>query len=250
MKAVGIIPARFASTRYPGKPLVMLDGKSMIQRVYEQASQAQLQAVVVATDDTRIRQHVEGFGGKVVMTSPDHQSGTDRCQEAYSQLGETFDVVVNIQGDEPFIQPEQINRVLGCFAQEEAQIATLIKPVQNQEELESPNSPKVVVGAQGQALYFSRHPIPYLRGVEQEDWLSHHVFYKHIGIYGYRTQVLAQLTQLQPSPLEKAESLEQLRWLEHGFKIITAITQAETIGIDTPSDLEKALEYLKKSSES
>ncbi|AKQ45768.1 3-deoxy-manno-octulosonate cytidylyltransferase [Rufibacter radiotolerans] len=246
MKALGIIPARFASTRYPGKPLVLLGGKSMIQRVYEQASKSQLQAVVVATDDERIKQHVEAFGGTGVMTSPEHQSGTDRCQEAYSQLGEAFEVIVNIQGDEPFIQPEQIDKVLGCFAQQEAQIATLIKPVQNQEELLSPNSPKVVVGAQGQALYFSRHPIPYLRGVDETDWLQHHVFYKHIGIYGYRTQVLAQLTQLQPSLLEKAESLEQLRWLEHGFKIITAITHAETIGIDTPSDLEKALEYLQR----
>ncbi len=217
----------------------------MIQRVYEQAKKANLQKVVVATDDERIWQHVQEFGGKVVMTSSHHQSGTDRCQEAYSQLGELFDVVVNIQGDEPFIQPEQINKVVGCFAQPEAQIATLIKPVQSQEELFNPNSPKVVIGAQQQALYFSRHPVPYLRGVDQQDWLSAHGFYKHIGIYGYRSSVLAQLTQLQPSPLEKAESLEQLRWLEHGFKIITAVTELETIGIDTPADLEKAVLFLQ-----
>ncbi|WP_205502554.1 3-deoxy-manno-octulosonate cytidylyltransferase [Rufibacter psychrotolerans] len=245
MKAVGIIPARFASTRFPGKPLVMLDGKSMIERVYAQAQQAQLQEVVVATDDERIYQHVLAFGGKVVMTAPHHQSGTDRCQEACSQLPEAFDVVVNIQGDEPFIQPEQINKVIGCFAQPQAQIATLIKPVQSEEELFNPNSPKVVIGAQQQALYFSRHPIPYLRGVEQQAWLGQHPFYKHIGIYGYRRAVLAELTQLQPSALEKAESLEQLRWLEHGFTIVTAVTELETIGIDTPGDVEKALAYLQ-----
>ncbi|RNI27260.1 3-deoxy-manno-octulosonate cytidylyltransferase [Rufibacter immobilis] len=245
MKAVGIIPARFASTRYPGKPLVLLNGKSMIQRVYEQAQKADLQEVVIATDDERIRQHVEDFGGKVVMTATHHQSGTDRCHEAYSLLGQTYEVVVNIQGDEPFIQPEQINRVLQCFAQPQAQIATLIKAVQSTEELFNPNSPKVVIGAQQQALYFSRHPIPYLRGVEQPDWLSAHPFYKHIGIYGYRSTVLAELTQLQPSPLEKAESLEQLRWLEHGYRIVTAVTDLETIGIDTPADLEKALAFLQ-----
>ncbi|RNI29114.1 3-deoxy-manno-octulosonate cytidylyltransferase [Rufibacter latericius] len=246
MKAVGIIPARFPSTRFPGKPLVMLDGKSMIQRVYEQAQLAGLSKVVVATDDERIRQHVEEFGGNVVMTSSHHQSGTDRCYEAYTKLGEEFEVVVNIQGDEPFIQPEQINKVLSCFSQPEAQIATLIKPVQTQEELLNPNSPKVVIGAQQQALYFSRHPIPYLRGAEEQDWLSRHAYYKHIGIYGYRSSVLAQLTQLQPSDLELTESLEQLRWLEHGFRIITAVTELETIGIDTPEDVEKALQYLKK----
>ncbi len=223
----------------------MLDSKSMIQRVYEQAQTAALDKVLVATDDERIREHVLEFGGTVLMTADHHQSGTDRCYEAYTQLDEEFEVVVNIQGDEPFIQPEQINKVLGCFAQPEAQIATLIKPVQSPEELFNPNSPKVVIGAQQQALYFSRHPIPYLRGAEQHDWLSRHAYYKHIGIYGYRSSVLGQLTQLQPSALEKAESLEQLRWLEHGFRIITAITELETIGIDTPEDVEKALQYLK-----
>ncbi|ALI97689.1 3-deoxy-manno-octulosonate cytidylyltransferase [Rufibacter tibetensis] len=245
MKAVGIIPARFASTRFPGKPLVMLDGKSMIQRVYEQATTADLQEVVVATDDEKIRQHVEEFGGKVVMTSPHHQSGTDRCYEAYTHLGTSFDVVVNIQGDEPFIQPEQINKVLSCFSQEEAQIATLIKPIIKIEELLNPNSPKVVIGTQQQALYFSRHPIPYLRGAEQQEWLNQHGYFKHIGIYGYRSTVLALLTQLEPSKLEKAESLEQLRWLENGFKIVTAVTELETIGIDTPEDMKKALAFLQ-----
>ncbi|MFC6997966.1 3-deoxy-manno-octulosonate cytidylyltransferase [Rufibacter roseus] len=245
MKAVGIIPARYASTRFPGKPLVNLGGKSMIRRVYEQAQASELAAVVVATDDERIFSHVHEFGGSAVMTSPLHQSGTDRCHEAYEQLQEKYEVVVNIQGDEPFIQPEQINRVLSCFQNPDDQIATLIKPVKDQQELLNPNSPKVVVGAQGQALYFSRHPIPYLRGHDQEQWLAQHAYFKHIGIYGYRSQVLAQLTKLQQSVLEKAESLEQLRWLEHGFKIITATTEMETIGIDTPEDVEKALQFLQ-----
>jgi 3-deoxy-manno-octulosonate cytidylyltransferase (CMP-KDO synthetase) len=246
MTTLGIIPARYASTRFPGKPLVDLAGKSMIQRVYEQAQKSDLTSVVVATDDERILSHVLGFGGKAVMTGEHHQSGTDRCYEAYTQAGQEFDIVVNIQGDEPFIQPEQINKVISCFQQPEAQIATLIKPVQSQEELFNPNSPKVVIGAQHQALYFSRHPIPYLRGVEQDQWLEKHAYYKHIGIYGYRAEVLAELTQLAPSALEMAESLEQLRWLEHGYRIVTAVTELETIGIDTPEDVDKALAYLKQ----
>lgn len=247
MTTLGIIPARHASTRFPGKPLVDLAGKTMIQRVYEQALQSELTSVVVATDDERILSHVVGFGGKAVMTGKHHQSGTDRCYEAYTLAGQEFDVVVNIQGDEPFLQPEQINKVISCFnQQQEAQIATLIKPIQSQEELFNPNSPKVVIGEQHQALYFSRHPIPYLRGVEQEGWLKKHAYYKHIGIYGYRSEVLAELTKLAPSGLEKAESLEQLRWLEHGYRIVTALTELETIGIDTPEDVEKALAFLRK----
>ncbi|GAA4295989.1 3-deoxy-manno-octulosonate cytidylyltransferase [Nibribacter koreensis] len=246
MTTLGIIPARYASTRFPGKPLIDLAGKSMIQRVYEQAQKSGLTSVVVATDDARILSHVLAFGGKAVMTGEHHQSGTDRCYEAYTQAGQEFDVVVNIQGDEPFIQPEQINKIISCFDQPEAQIATLIKPIQSQEELFNPNSPKVVIGAQQQALYFSRHPIPYLRGAEQYQWLQKHAYYKHIGIYGYRSGVLAELTKLAPSALEKAESLEQLRWLEHGYRIVTAVTELETIGIDTPEDVEKALAYLQK----
>ncbi|WP_066831619.1 3-deoxy-manno-octulosonate cytidylyltransferase [Rufibacter ruber] len=248
MKALGILPARYASTRFPGKPLVEIGGKSMIQRVYEQAQKSTLDGVVVATDDARIFDHVMAFGGTAVMTSPDHQSGTDRCYEALQQVQEPFEVVVNIQGDEPFIQPEQIDKVLACFAQPEAQLATLIKVVQSQEELFNPNSPKVVVGEQGQALYFSRQPIPYLRGVEEQQWLDQHTYFKHIGIYGYRSTVLAEITQLPPSSLEKAESLEQLRWLQNGYRIVTAITDKETIGIDTPADLEKALSYLQNKS--
>jgi len=244
MKALGIIPARFASTRFPGKPLVDIGGMSMVERVYAQANAAQLTHVVVATDDARIVHHVQAFGGQAVLTSDRHQSGTDRCYEALQVLQQEYEVVVNIQGDEPFIQPEQIDKVLSCFQRPDAQIATLIKPVKDQQELFNANSPKVVIGAEGQALYFSRHPIPYLRGVEQGKWLESHTFYKHIGIYGYQTEVLAQLTQLTPSALEKAESLEQLRWLEHGLRITTAVTAVETIGIDTPEDLDKANAYL------
>lgn len=245
MKALGIIPARYASSRYPGKPLVDLGGMSMIQRVYEQAKKSSLAQVVVATDDARILEHVQQFGGQAVLTSDQHQSGTDRCHEAYHLIQQEFDVVVNIQGDEPFIQPQQINKIISCFSGPQDQIATLIKPIKDPEELFNPNSPKVVIGAQGQALYFSRQPIPYLRGVDPADWLTNHLFYKHIGIYGYRAEVLSRLTQLAPSLLEKAESLEQLRWLEHGFRIKTAVTDLETIGIDTPEDMAKALAYLQ-----
>lgn len=245
MKALGIIPARYASTRFPGKPLVDLGGKSMVQRVYEQAQKANIAQVIVATDDARIFTHVQEFGGKAVMTSEAHQSGTDRCYEAYQCVSDDFEVIVNIQGDEPFIQPEQINRVLSCFSQPETQVATLIKVITSETELFNPNSPKVVIDTQNQALYFSRHPIPFLRGVAPNQWLEKHTFFKHLGIYGYRTAVLAQLTQLSPSGLEQAESLEQLRWLEHGVKIMTAVTDLETIGIDTPEDMEKAVAYLQ-----
>lgn len=244
MLSLGIIPARYASSRLPGKPLIDLGGRTMIQRVVEQARQARLSRVVVATDDERIRQHVEDFGGEVVMTRPEHPSGTDRVWEAYQQLAHEADCVVNIQGDEPFIQPEQINALLDLFADADTQIATLVKPVLNQEELLSPHLPKVVLGAQGQALYFSRHPIPYLRQYPTMTWLQHHRFLRHIGLYAYRPAVLQQLTQLAPDALELAESLEQLRWLTHGFSIRTAETNVETIGIDTPEDVQRATLYL------
>ncbi|WP_400190562.1 3-deoxy-manno-octulosonate cytidylyltransferase [Hymenobacter sp. B81] len=245
MLSIGIIPARFASTRLPGKPLVNLGGQSMIQRVVAQARQARLSRVVVATDDERIRRHVLDFGGEAVLTHPDHPSGTDRVWEAYQQLGAAADCVVNIQGDEPFIQPAQINALLELFADETTQIATLVKPVVSQEELLSPHLPKVVLGADGLALYFSRHPIPYLRQYEPQHWLAHHRYLRHIGLYAYRPAVLRQLTTLAPAPLELAESLEQLRWLSHGFGIRTAETTLETIGIDTPEDVARALRYLR-----
>jgi 3-deoxy-manno-octulosonate cytidylyltransferase (CMP-KDO synthetase) len=244
LNAIGIIPARYASTRLPAKPLVDLGGKSMIQRVVEQARQAQLSRVVVATDDERILRHVLDFGGEAVMTSPAHPSGTDRVFEAYLQLGQPADCIVNIQGDEPFIQPGQINALLALFENGATQIATLVKPILTDEELFSPHLPKVVRNTAGEALYFSRHPLPYQRQQAQEAWLAHHQYFRHIGLYAYRPAVLDALTQLPPSALELAESLEQLRWLEHGYRIQTAETEVETIGIDTPEDVERARQYL------
>ncbi|MBK0402519.1 3-deoxy-manno-octulosonate cytidylyltransferase [Adhaeribacter sp. BT258] len=244
MSILGIIPARYASTRFPGKPLVEIGGKSMIRRVYEQAQKARLQKVVVATDDARIFEHVQSFGGNVVMTSENHESGTDRCFEAYRKNDEEFQYVINIQGDEPFIQPEQINLLADLLQDNSVQLATLIKKIHTTEELSNPNLPKVVTDIHGQALLFSRQTIPFLRNVPPHDWLLHHTFYKHIGIYGYRTDILEQITQLPMGKLEKAESLEQLRWLENGYKIRTAVTEIENLGIDTPEDLEKALRFL------
>ncbi len=248
MRVVAIIPARYASTRFPGKPLAQLGGKSVIQRVYEQVSLA-VDDVVVATDDERIEQAVLAFGGRVVMTSAEHRSGTDRCYEAYTNLGEEFDIVINVQGDEPFIRVSQIESLKECFNRDDVDIATLVKPFTEDDglaALENPNSPKVVVDASSRALYFSRSVVPYLRGVEREEWLQRHTFYKHIGMYGFRSQTLAQVTSLQAGVLEMAESLEQLRWLENGYKIGVGITDIATIGIDTPADLEMAEEYLKK----
>ena len=246
MKIQAIIPARYASTRFPGKPLALLGGKEIVQRVYERAQEV-FDEVWVATDDERIVEAVKRFGGKVVMTSPTHSSGTDRCREAVQQTALNPDVVVNIQGDEPFVHPEQLRALCRCFDDESTQIATLVKPFtpdMGLAALKNPNSPKVVLGQQQQALYFSRSVIPYLRGISEEEWLSRHVFYKHIGLYAYRAAALEQITALPQSPLEQAESLEQLRWLEAGMKIRVGITEHETIGIDTPDDLRKAEEFL------
>ena len=246
MKFIAIIPARYASTRFPGKPLAVLGGKSVIQRVYEQVAGV-LDDAVVATDDERIRDAVRAFGGRVEMTSPDHRSGTDRCREAYDRLGVEYDVVVNVQGDEPFIQPSQLEAVKRCFDDPATDIATLVKPFTEADglaALENPNSPKVVLDTQSRAIYFSRSVIPYLRGVERAEWLARHTFYKHIGLYAFRTDVLRAVTALPQSALEKAESLEQLRWLENGYKIGVGISEVETIGIDTPEDLEKAERFL------
>lgn len=247
MKFIGIIPARYASTRFPAKPLAMLGGKPVIQRVYEQVNGV-LDEACVATDDERIEAAVKAFGGKVVMTSTAHKSGTDRVQEAFEKVGRGYDVVVNVQGDEPFIQPSQLEAVKACFEDEATQIATLVKPfteADGWEALQNPNSPKVVVDGRMNALYFSRSVIPYLRGVEKEEWLKRHTYYKHIGLYAYRAGVLAEITRLPQSPLELSESLEQLRWLEHGYRIKVGITHTETIGIDTPEDLEKAEKFLQ-----
>lgn len=238
MKSLGIIPARYASTRFPGKPLIDIGGKTMIRRVYEQSLQSRLDKIVVATDDERIAEEVGRFGGEVILTAATHQSGTDRCAEVAEQFPD-FDIVVNIQGDEPFIAPEQINLVRDCFNHETVELATLIKKIEHNDELFNINIPKVVINEQQEALYFSRHPIPFLRNQEKENWLTAHSFYKHIGIYGYRRIILLALTRLRPSSLETAESLEQLRWLENGYRIRTQVTTLETLAIDTPDDLLK-----------
>lgn len=247
MKVIAIIPARYASTRFPGKPLAMLGGKTVIRRVWEQVSRV-IDDVAVATDDRRIAEAVEAFGGRAVMTSPDHRSGTDRCYEAYTIIDEEYDVVVNVQGDEPFISPSQIRALTACFDDERTDIATLVKPFAPSdgiEALENPNSPKVVIDNESRAIYFSRSVIPYLRGVERSEWLARHTFYKHIGMYAFRRDVLREVTSLPQSSLERAESLEQLRWLENGYKIGVGITDIETVGIDTPEDLARAEEFLR-----
>ena len=248
LRIIVIIPARYASTRFPAKPLALLGGKPVIQHVYEQVSGV-VENVVVATDDERIYSAVEGFGGRVVMTSSNHKSGTDRCWEAYQKQGEEYDVVINVQGDEPFIAHSQLRAIMDCFNDETTDIATLVKPFTEEdgiEALENPNSPKVVLDKQSRAIYFSRSVIPYLRGVEREEWLKKHTYYKHIGMYAFRADVLRQVTSLEQSPLELAESLEQLRWLENGYKIGVGISDVETVGIDTPEDLQRAEEFLKK----
>jgi 3-deoxy-manno-octulosonate cytidylyltransferase (CMP-KDO synthetase) len=243
---VGIIPARFASTRFAGKPLVQIAGKSMIERVYSQATKsAQLSKVIVATDDETIASTVKAFGGHVCLTSPHHPSGTDRCAEVLSSLNLQCDAVVNIQGDEPFIEPEQIDLVCACFDDPRTDLATLIKEITSPDILFNRNSPKVIIDRDQFAIYFSRHPIPYIRGKEETSWLTQHTFYQHIGIYGYRPNILKEITELKPSALEKAEALEQLRWIENGYKIKTAITTFETLAIDTPEDLNRILANLK-----
>lgn len=248
MKFIAIIPARYASTRFPAKPLAVLGGKPVIERVYEQVAGV-LDDAVVATDDRRIYEAVRAFGGKVEMTSADHKSGTDRCWEAYTKQGRAYDVVVNVQGDEPFIQRAQLEALKRCFENPSTDIATLVKPFTQEDglaALENPNSPKVVLDAQSRALYFSRSVIPYLRGVERSEWLARHTFYKHIGLYAFRAEVLRAVTALPQSELEKAESLEQLRWLENGYKIGVGISPIETIGIDTPEDLARAELFLQQ----
>lgn len=246
MKSLAIIPARYASTRFPAKPLATLGGKLIIQRVYEQVKRA-VEDVVVATDDDRIMAAVEAFGGRAVMTSTEHRSGTDRCYEALQKVGGDYDIVINVQGDEPFIQPEQIHSLVSCFEDEATDIATLVKPFTAEdgiEALENPNSPKVVISRDMKAIYFSRSVIPYIREVERAEWLTKHTFYKHIGMYAFRAKTLGEVTALAQSSLELSEKLEQLRWLESGYRIGVGITNIETIGIDTPDDLRRAEEFL------
>ncbi|MEM8896290.1 MAG: 3-deoxy-manno-octulosonate cytidylyltransferase [Bacteroidota bacterium] len=246
MKVLGIIPARYASTRFPGKPLIDLGGKYMIQRVWEQTNKAYtFSKVVVATDHSGIYEAVQEFGGDVVMTEEHHTNGTERCFEAYKSLGEEYDYVVNIQGDEPFIDPKQID-TLGKVLDGEVELATLVKKIEDQETLFNPNVMKVVFTKNKDALYFSRQCIPHIRGKDLDSWLIHHTYFKHIGIYAYRADVLSEIVKIPLSLLEKAESLEQLRWLENGYKIKVAETDIETFGIDTPEDMDKALGQLSE----
>ena len=244
MKFIAIIPARYASTRFPGKPLAMLGGKTVIQRVYEQAT-AVLGEAYIATDDERIYKAVEAFGGKAVMTRNDHKSGTDRIEEAATKINTDADVIINVQGDEPFIQASQIETLMHLFDDPTTQIGTLGKHFETMEAIENPNSPKIVTDNRGFALYFSRSVIPYIRGKERNEWFGEYPFLKHLGIYAYRREVLAEVTKLPQSSLEKAESLEQLRWLQNGYRIRVGLTNIETVGIDTPEDLARAEEFLK-----
>lgn len=248
-KFIAIIPARYASTRFPGKPLVELDGKIMIQRVYEQALKAFVN-VYVATDDERIFNAVGSFNGNVVMTSHSHRSGTDRCAEAVKNAEEKnnteYDVVFNIQGDEPFIQPKQLEKLKSSFSDPETEIATLVKPINDNNEVFNPSLPKVAFDVNQRAIYFSRSPIPYVRDKNKEEWHIHHQFYRHLGLYAYRKNTLLEITKLTPSSLEIAESLEQNRWIENGYFIKVEKTELETIGIDTPADLDKAVAWMKR----
>ncbi|MGP1472515.1 MAG: 3-deoxy-manno-octulosonate cytidylyltransferase [Prevotella intermedia] len=247
MKVIGIIPARYASSRFPGKPLAKLGGKYVIQRVVEQVG-AVLDDVYVATDDERIYNTVTSMGAKAVMTRPDHQSGTDRIAEALEKIGGDFDVVVNIQGDEPFIQKSQIETVVACFNDADTQIATLGKKFATIEEAKNPNSPKIILDNRSYAMYFTRALAPYIRGKEENQWIDVYPFLKHIGLYAYRTEVLREVTKLPQSPLEIAEGLEQLRWLQNGYKIKVGLTEVETVGIDTPEDLQRAELFLAQQS--
>ena len=249
-KVLAIIPARYASTRFPGKPLALLGGKPVIQWVWDRVSaMPELDNAVVATDDERIAETVRAFGGRVTMTSSTHRSGTDRCGEVLAALeaqGSLYDIVINVQGDEPFVRPEQLRSLIACFSDSHTQIATLKTPISDSQELFNPNNVKVVCSPQGNALYFSRQPIPHLRGIPEDQWIQHHSFYKHVGLYAFRTDTLKEVTHLPQSPLEQCESLEQLRWLENGYSIRLGDSPNANVGIDTPEDLKAAEEQLLK----
>ncbi|MGX1754644.1 3-deoxy-manno-octulosonate cytidylyltransferase [Sphingobacterium sp. NPDC055346] len=247
MKVIGIIPARYDSTRFPGKPLVDIAGMTMIQRVYNQVKHAaSLSEVVVATDDQRIFDHVKSFAGNVVMTKKEHQSGTDRCAEVINNIS-GFDIAINIQGDEPFIDPQQIDLLVSCFQRPEVEIATLVRPIQELTDLENVNKPKVVLNQKSEALYFSRQAIPYMRGADIKEWLSKETYYNHIGIYGFKVETLKELARLPISKLETTESLEQLRWLDNGYRIQTAVSTHINDAIDSPEDLQDILKkYFSK----
>ena len=242
MKVLAIIPARYASTRFPGKPLADIAGKSMIQRVVERVKEcSSIAHVVVATDDERIFNHVKNLGAQVVMTSAEHPSGTDRCLEAYNNIQSDADCIINVQGDEPFVDAAQLTSLIQMIAKPDVSIATLAKKITDTSTLFDPSKVKVVFDNHWRALYFSRHAIPFLRNAEEATWLMVHTYYKHLGLYAYKPEKLREICALQPSSLEKAESLEQLRWLENGHSIHVAITDIESPAIDTPEDLHAVL---------
>lgn len=246
MKILGIIPARYSSTRFPGKPLVEIQGKSMIQRVYERSKASKsLAKVIVATDDERIFEHVIRFGGEAIMTSSDHLSGTDRCVEALGKLDEDFDAVINIQGDEPIINPAQLDLLSFCFNDDTCEIATLAVRIKTQDILFDASKIKLVLDDGNQALYFSRHPIPY-QARPADEWLANYKYLKHVGIYGFRSDILKEIGKIPPSELELAESLEQLRWLENGYNIQVKITEFDSISVDIPKDLDRVLAILNQ----
>jgi 3-deoxy-manno-octulosonate cytidylyltransferase (CMP-KDO synthetase) len=245
MAILGIIPARYASSRFPGKPLALINGKSMLQRVYEQSKAARyLQDLLVATDDERIATHARDFGARVLMTGGHHLSGTDRCHEAYSLNGTTYDYVINIQGDEPFIDPEQIDSLAGA-CDGSVEIVTQMIRCKNHSELSDAGEVKIVLNSSSEALYFSRNIIPFQKNMPEKDWHLHFNYYRHVGMYAYRSDVLNKIAMLQPSELEKAESLEQLRWLENGYRIKCIETRFESHCIDTPEDIDRVLNLMK-----
>lgn len=244
---VGIIPARYASTRFPGKPLIDIEGKTMLQRVYEQAAKSKLlNKVVVATDDERIFNHVKSFSGEVVMTAEHHPSGTDRCMDALQQLAGNYNYVINIQGDEPFIVPEQIDELAAVLQDGTTELATQMIAVDSYEILFDKGEVKIVLNTNNEALYFSRMVIPFIKGVEEKEWHLHHQYYRHVGMYAYRKDILQKITQLPVAALEKAESLEQLRWIENGFTIKCVVTKYDSHCIDTPEDVVKVLQLMNK----
>jgi len=244
MSIIGIIPARYASTRFPGKPLIQINGKSMIQRVYEQAAKSKLMTkIIIATDDNRIAEHAKSFGAEVVITKAEHPSGTDRCFEAYQLNGQNFDYVLNIQGDEPFLDPEQIDSLAqGCA--EDVEIATQMIKCTDHDVLFDKGEVKIILNSNKEALYFSRNVIPFIKGKDEKEWHKHFDYYRHVGMYAYRTDILEKITQLKPSALELAESLEQLRWVEYGYKIKCIETSFESHCIDTPEDIEKVMRLM------
>lgn len=245
MSIIGIIPARYASTRFPGKPLAAIKGKTMLQRVYDQSCRAnKLDDIIIATDDERIEQHARSFGANVVMTKTDHPSGTDRCFEAYTKHGKKYSHVINIQGDEPFLDPEQINS-LAAICNESVEIATQMTKCQDHDVLFDIGEVKIVLNKKQEAQYFSRSVIPYIKGVKEQEWHKHFDYFRHVGMYAYRIDILEKICRLKPSALEMAESLEQLRWLENGFKISCVETSFDSHCIDSPEDIEKVIRLMK-----